>query len=241
MPEETVEREVVDIEDVDLSFANNKVVERPFPAEVRIELKEAGNYGPQYHLAVHPLHKADPDIMWHSWTSIPIREGKVAVSGQFGEVYEALRKHAGSKVPTLGNNLLVGEVFMFVFRPYEYFDRRSKTRKRSNRDSLICVGKATQADIDAAFERQSVSTAGTPDAARPAPAGALTPEELQVALGIMAGKKTSQYTKGLMSNESIPQTVRDAVFDGRAKTQILATGLAQDVEGVLVVPEPAVA
>ncbi len=235
MPEETVGREAVDIESVDLSFdSTKKLTPRPFVAEVRVDMKEAGNYGPQYHLGVHPLRKADPDLVWHSWTQIPMIEGAAASTGQFGEVYESLKKVFGKDVPTVGMGGLVGQVAVFQFQPFEYFNKRTKTRQRSKYDSIIAVRKATQTDIDDAVAQQSVDTAGTPNAVVQAPLGELSQEHLMIARDWMLGKPTRQYTKGLMANEDIPAAVRDAIFGGQAKEQVLRAGLAQDVNGVLV-------
>jgi hypothetical protein len=245
MPEETKTAESADIENVDLSFATTKVVERPFAGEIRVDMKELGNYGPQYHLGVHPLHKSDPDLVWHNWSPIPIQDGAPQPTGEFGEVYEALKKVYGRKVPTVGIGALIGELGMFVLRNYEYYDRRTKTTKKKNKPMIVALGVPTQQDIENALNRQATDSAGTPNAVRVESSNtSLSNADLEVALQVMNGRKPKEYMRGLMTNEDIPLHVREAISGGSAKEALLRAGLAQEADGVLVartVTESAVA
>lgn len=235
MPEETVTGNVIDIESVDLSWdAHKTVVARPVLCRLDIDAVEPGLYGPQYHLGLHPMRDADPQKVWSSWLQIPMVDGSASSSerGQYGMTRKALQKVFGHDITGLGKGELVGMYGMFLIQDYSYYSK-AKKQTVQGRPTFICVRKPTQEDFDEALNQQTsgASTAGTPNAESRPPTGALSDVDLGLALNWMAGKKRKDVTKGL-GDSDLPVDVRNAIFGGQAKTQLMDAGLLDEVDGV---------
>lgn len=218
----------IDIESLDISLDDAIPQERTFLGQIVIDQKQPGKYGPEWHLGVRPLTFTlnSESGVFHSNPKIKFstKTGELITMGEFGRTLEAIRKVGGADVrgKKVGVGELCGLVFHFALRKLEYGkDKETGEVIAGKRDSLIAVRRATKEELAGLDLGTDAPTATT-----------YSPEDVDLLLAAMSGKKVLEYTRSVGRNDTLSKELKQAIMNGDAASTLIQMGVAQLVDGV---------